>query len=86
MARFRQRSAEINRLRDTYKALMGRVAAGDMSPTAEIARVAESLGRRFEAEGWWSLRVRQFPDDRQASTAVDRLAQRLRPCHPRPPT
>jgi enediyne biosynthesis protein E4 len=74
LARYRQRSADIDRARDVYKALMDRVAAGQTAYWAELARAAESLGRRFEAHAWWSLRVRQAPDDRAARAALDRLA------------
>ena len=53
---------------------MGRSAAGDHPREAELARAAEALGRRFEARGWWSIRARQDPDDREARAALDRLA------------
>ena len=85
LARYRQRSADIDRARDVYKALMGRVARREVLPAAELARVAESLGRRFEAQGWWSLRVRQEPDDREARAALDRLAHVPETTPPPPP-
>ena len=64
---------------DNYSRLMGQSAAVG-SPReqelAELARIAESLGRRFEARGWWSIRARQRPDDQAARAGLDRLAHR----------
>ena len=73
--RYRARKAEIDRATDLYRMLMGRSAASDHPPEAELARAADALGRRFEARGWWSIRVRQDPDDREARAALDRLAR-----------
>ena len=50
-----------------------------------VARLAESLGRWFEARGWWSLVLRRAPDDREARAALDRLARRADP-RPRGPS
>jgi predicted Zn-dependent protease len=61
LARLRGRKAAIDRAQDEYRRLMGAVAAGDLSRTAELARTAEALGRRFEARGWWTLRARRAP-------------------------
>jgi enediyne biosynthesis protein E4 len=74
-ARYRARKAEIDRATDRYHTLMGRSAAGHRPREAELARTADALGRRFEARGWWSIRVRQDPDDREARAALDRLAR-----------
>jgi enediyne biosynthesis protein E4 len=78
--RYRARKTQIDRATDLYRMLMGRSAAGDHPREAELARAADALGRRFEARGWWSIRVRQVPDDREARAALDRLA------HAEPPT
>jgi thioredoxin-like negative regulator of GroEL len=74
-AGYRRRKAEINRARDHYDTLMGRSTAGSRPPEVELGRLAEVLGRRFEARGWWSIRARQDPDDREAQAALDRLAR-----------
>ncbi len=66
VASLRSRKAEVDRNRDQYRRLMGSVATGDLSGTADLARTAESLGRAFEARGWWTIRMRQAPDDRDA--------------------
>ncbi|WP_197446536.1 FG-GAP-like repeat-containing protein [Tautonia plasticadhaerens] len=72
-SRLRERKAEIDRLKDEYAKLMGALAAGGPPPSAELARLAESLGRRFEAEGWWTIRVLDDPGDLDARAALDRL-------------
>jgi len=74
-ARCRRRKAEIDRARDDYRMLMGWSVAGGLPPEVELGRAAEAIGRRFEARGWWSIRARQDPDDREARAALDRLAR-----------
>jgi hypothetical protein len=71
----RKRKAEIDRASDEYRKLMGAVGLRDLSHTADLARVAESLDRRFEALGWWWLRARQAPEDQEARAALDRLGR-----------
>ena len=39
---------------------------------AELAGLAESLGRHFEARGWWTLRARFAPSDRTTAAALSR--------------
>jgi tetratricopeptide (TPR) repeat protein len=75
VASFRKRKAEIDRARDEYRHLMGVAGAGALSGTADLARTAESLGRRFEARGWWTIRVLQAPDDREARASLECLSQ-----------
>ena len=79
-AECRRRKAEIDRDRDAYRTLM---EPGQTPKVADLARVAERLGRRFEARGWWTLRLREAPDDSEAKAAVDRLA---RPGRTAPPS
>jgi len=71
--RFRRRKDAIDRARDEYRWLTGEVSAEDTSHAADLARVAEELGRRFEARGWWTTRIRRAPDDNQARAAYARL-------------
>jgi enediyne biosynthesis protein E4 len=76
---FRNRKADVDRAHDQYRKLMGAVPGDDRSVAAELARTAESLGRQFEARGWWTIRAIRDPDDREARAALDRLS------HPKPP-
>jgi tetratricopeptide (TPR) repeat protein len=69
----RQRKAELDVAKDRYRLLL----EGSITPEhfAELANIAEMLGRRFEAQGWWSLRARSAPSDRLASQAISRLVR-----------
>jgi thioredoxin-like negative regulator of GroEL len=68
-AGFRRRKAEVDRARARYRALL---AHSDPAPDpAELARLAGTLGRRFEARGWWTLVGTDAPE---ASAALKRLA------------
>jgi tetratricopeptide (TPR) repeat protein len=52
-AEYRRRKNELDRLKDRYRqALHLPPRPGDEE---RLARLAEALGRRFEAHGWWSL-------------------------------
>jgi thioredoxin-like negative regulator of GroEL len=79
---FRNRKAEVDRFRDAYRKQMGAIGNGDLSAIAELARTAELLGRRFEARGWWTIRARQAPDDRDVRAAFERLAREKAPSLP----
>src|SRR5262249_36136563 len=74
LAELRRRKARIDRAVDDYRTIMGAAAAVDVSRAAVLARAAEVLGRRFEARGWWTVRARQQPEDREARAALARLA------------
>jgi len=78
-AGFRHRKAETDRARDRYRWLMVRTPVGpDRSRCEELARLAESLGRDFEARGWWTLAVARAPGDlapRDAVARLDRLSR-----------
>ncbi len=73
----RRRKAALDAAKDRYRLLLD----GTIGPElfAELAGLAESLGRRFEAQGWWSLRARFAPGDQLASQAVSRFAHQPEP-------
>jgi enediyne biosynthesis protein E4 len=73
LAELRRRKARIDRAIDDYRTIMGAAAAVDPSRAAVLARIAEILGRRFEARGWWTIHARRLPGDREASEALARL-------------
>ncbi len=74
LERARKRRSEIDRAGDQYRMWMGEVGTGNFTHIRELARTATELGRRFEARCWWSLLVRQNPDDQEARTAFDQLS------------
>jgi hypothetical protein len=74
----RRRKAELDAAKDRYRRLMDEpwsVPAGTQDQFVESASLAESLGRRFEARGWWTLRARLAPSDRSAAASLARLAE-----------
>jgi thioredoxin-like negative regulator of GroEL len=67
-ADLRRRKATVDRALARYRALL---AHSDPLPDPEeLARLAESLGRRFEARGWWTLVGERTPE---ARAALERL-------------
>ena len=82
-AECRRRKAEIDRDRDAYRMLMEAAQIHKVAESVDLARLAERLGRRFEARSWWSMRLREAPDDSEARAAVDRLAPLARQTPPR---
>jgi tetratricopeptide (TPR) repeat protein len=71
VAELRRRKAELDRTSDAYRmALTDRVPSGRFD---ELGRLAESLGRRFEARGWWTLALRQQTHAEEARAAMARL-------------
>ncbi len=81
----RRRKAQVDQTRELYRKLLAIDARTVNLPT--VARLAESLGRWFEARGWWSLDARVSPDNQEALAALVRLARRvdLRPLGPASP-
>ncbi|MHB1559608.1 MAG: FG-GAP-like repeat-containing protein, partial [Isosphaeraceae bacterium] len=70
-AELRRKKAELDRTSDAYRG-----ALADHVPTehfAELARQAESLGRWFEARGWWMLAQAESSDQTEARAALERL-------------
>ncbi len=66
-AELRRRKADIDDARARYRCAAG--AFRDAPDPAELARLAETLGRRFEAQGWWTLVA---PRSAEASAALVR--------------
>ncbi len=63
-ADLRRRKAMLDRASDDYRgALADRVPTGQFD---ELGRLAEVLGRRFEARGWWTLALRESPGSEEA--------------------
>src|SRR5205085_1616882 len=71
VARLRRRKAEFDRATDAYRTLLD-----DHVPTGnydELGRLAETLGRWFEARGWWTLVGRDPARADEARAALARL-------------
>jgi tetratricopeptide (TPR) repeat protein len=68
----RLRKGQFDRSKELYRELLAIDAPAIDLP--RVARLAESLGRWFEAWGWWSLAARQAPDDLEARAALERLS------------
>jgi tetratricopeptide (TPR) repeat protein len=69
----RRLKAEKDRARRLYRSLVSGPDPG--SQLAELGRLAQSLGRVFEARGWWALQARREPGDREAAAALARLSR-----------
>ncbi len=72
VAALRRRKAEIEVVRERYRALMNLT---ELTPkAAECARAAEGLGRLFDARAWWRLAASRDPAaESEASAALARL-------------
>ena len=71
-ARFRRRKSELDQAKQRYEHLIKDDAL--TSHTPELARLAETLGYRFESLALWTLAAQRSPNDREAQTALLRLA------------
>ena len=73
----RRRKAGVDQVLDRYRArLKGAVAVGSYG---ELAGLAETLGRWFEAAGWWTLASLQEPSNVALSEAQVRVNHYLDP-------
>jgi tetratricopeptide (TPR) repeat protein len=68
---YRRRKSEIDAAKDRYRYLID----GKITPPlfAEMGTLSETLGRRFEALGWWTLRQAFAPSNTVAHDALARL-------------
>jgi tetratricopeptide (TPR) repeat protein len=71
--KLRAQKAEIDSITDRYKAAYFRADAPIHS--AELAGLAEALGRRFEARAWWTILAATRPDDPKWRENLIRLAR-----------
>ncbi len=68
---YRARKALLDAARDRYRQVLEETVSPDHF--VELARLAETLGRHFEARGWWTLRSRFAPADPEPARALARL-------------
>jgi tetratricopeptide (TPR) repeat protein len=76
-AGYRRRKNEIDRLKDRYRRALHQPPR--LGAEEDLARLAEALGRWFEAHGWWSLACLRDPDRAEFRARALALAARLRP-------
>jgi enediyne biosynthesis protein E4 len=72
-ARLRARKAELDRSKIHYEILVTKPSAEAVGHCVEMARLAEVLGRSFEARALWSVALKRSPGDREARDALERL-------------
>ena len=65
--------AELDRARERYHRIFEESDDRLPSHAAEMARLAETLGRNDEAQGWWRLVLRASPGESHAREALARL-------------
>ncbi len=70
LAELRQRKAHVNEIREQYFDLLMRDDRETHSST--LARMADELGRRFEARAWATLAVERDTDDLDSRDLLDR--------------
>jgi tetratricopeptide (TPR) repeat protein len=73
VAELRRKKAELDAARERYHQLFEAGADRLATLTLEMAKLAETLGRSIEAEGWWTMRLRAHPGDDEARAALNRL-------------
>ena len=71
LAELRRRKANVDRAKEQYRKLL---ADPDPAEHAEeLALLAESLGRWFDAKAWWTISSRRGVDRPKARAAIDRI-------------
>ncbi|MDR3619888.1 MAG: FG-GAP-like repeat-containing protein [Paludisphaera borealis] len=78
----RQRKATRDAAKDRYRLLMDEPLAP--ARFAELASLSESIGRTFEARGWWTLRAAFAPSNPTAKEALARLREPSQTSSPAP--
>lgn len=79
---YRRRKAALDAAKDRYRFLMNEEIVPDRF--TELAELAGVLGRRFEANAWWTLRISRVPTDIAAREALNRLRALPEPDPPAP--
>ena len=74
-ARLRKRKAEMDLAKIRYEMLVTRPSAEAIRHVNEMARLAEVLGRTFEARALWTLVLESTPSHRRRVRRSSRLAQ-----------
>jgi enediyne biosynthesis protein E4 len=74
-ARLRERKTELDRAKIHYEMLVTKPSAEAVHHSVEMARLAEVLGRTFEARSLWSVTVERSPSNQEARDALTRLQQ-----------
>jgi enediyne biosynthesis protein E4 len=75
-AALRARQAEASRLKESYRwSVIALPASPGRVAVESLARQAETLGRDFEARGWWTLAVALAPGDPAPREAIERLTR-----------
>jgi tetratricopeptide (TPR) repeat protein len=72
-AELRKRKAELDRAKVRYEMLVMSQGPLDTGHVTEAARLAEVLGRRFEARGLWSMALKRAGHNAEARQALARL-------------
>jgi tetratricopeptide (TPR) repeat protein len=72
-ARLRARKVELDRAKIHYEMLVTKPSAEAAGHCVEMARLAETLGRSFEARSLWSVALERSPGNREAREALARL-------------
>jgi predicted Zn-dependent protease len=76
-ARYRREKAALDRAKKRYEDLLA--SRPSLSSYEELARLAETQGRWFEARGWWTLLAAGAPDNPTYGAALARLPTRFNP-------
>jgi tetratricopeptide (TPR) repeat protein len=71
VADLRRRKVRLDRAADAYRRYLFTGVPTDHY--AELGRLAEELGRWFEARGWWTLALRQSGGSEEARAALGRI-------------
>jgi tetratricopeptide (TPR) repeat protein len=70
----RRRRQEAQQAKERYREFLGGPSPAGREP--ELARLAETLGRAFDARGWWTLAVGREPRNRQFVQALAKAERR----------
>jgi tetratricopeptide (TPR) repeat protein len=84
-ARLRQQKSEMDRASDNYRMLLtddpylrssSATTTAGLERELSLARNAETLGRWFEAHGWWTIVRQRDPGNQEAQASLARINQK----------